>query len=326
MLTVIKFNNMAGFDKHSLLHLMSYPSEISDKELDELNEITENYPYFQLGHALIAKAKHDKQTPGAHQALTHAAIYVPNRSLLRSLFYEDLKIDYTSPTVSSEDDETNGNEAIQNTDQSNSIDSHEDHSAKETTQHAPETYDPPLDHEDAEDDSEQAIESDEVYNELEENLRKLRENKNQFSGGEDAEDKKKIVDEPVQPNHTDSSSSDNKTPSVAPILMELVDTSSEVNQPIDYGNPEQNELIDRFINFSGGERFKIKETEPHEDEYDLSLEGAHINDDLITENLADIYRRQGKKEKAIEIYHKLIWKFPHKKAYFAEMIEKSKAE
>jgi TolA-binding protein len=37
--------------------------------------------------------------------------------------------------------------------------------------------------------------------------------------------------------------------------------------------------------------------------------------------LAQILTRQGKKDKAIEVYKKLIWKFPQKKAYFAAQIE-----
>jgi len=41
----------------------------------------------------------------------------------------------------------------------------------------------------------------------------------------------------------------------------------------------------------------------------------------VSENLAQILLSQGKKQKAIEIYKKLIWKFPQKKAYFAARIE-----
>lgn len=37
--------------------------------------------------------------------------------------------------------------------------------------------------------------------------------------------------------------------------------------------------------------------------------------------LAGIMVKQGKLEKAIDIYHKLIWKFPQKKSYFAAQIE-----
>lgn len=54
---------------------------------------------------------------------------------------------------------------------------------------------------------------------------------------------------------------------------------------------------------------------------DLSLNSIEIKEDLISENLAIIMVKQGKTQKAKDIYKKLIWKFPQKKAYFASRIE-----
>ncbi|MEO0334073.1 MAG: tetratricopeptide repeat protein, partial [Bacteroidota bacterium] len=55
---------------------------------------------------------------------------------------------------------------------------------------------------------------------------------------------------------------------------------------------------------------------------DLSEKSAKYDADLVTENLAEIMLKQGKKNKAIKIYQQLMLKFPDKKAYFAEKIEK----
>ena len=57
---------------------------------------------------------------------------------------------------------------------------------------------------------------------------------------------------------------------------------------------------------------------------DLSLPSVKFRDDIISENLACIMVKQGKHEKAIDIYKKLIWKFPQKKTYFASQIEELK--
>ncbi|MFT6036130.1 MAG: tetratricopeptide (TPR) repeat protein [Marivirga sp.] len=59
---------------------------------------------------------------------------------------------------------------------------------------------------------------------------------------------------------------------------------------------------------------------------DLSKSSTHLSDDVISETLAKLMMKQGRKEKAIDIYKKLIWKFPQKKAYFAGQIKILKKE
>ena len=54
---------------------------------------------------------------------------------------------------------------------------------------------------------------------------------------------------------------------------------------------------------------------------DLAEKNLTYNENIISETLAQILIKQGKKEKAIEVLKKLIWKFPQKKAYFAAQIE-----
>ena len=46
-----------------------------------------------------------------------------------------------------------------------------------------------------------------------------------------------------------------------------------------------------------------------------------FGDNIVSETLVEILLKQGKKDKAIEVLKKLIWKFPQKKAYFAAQIE-----
>ncbi|MEM1405420.1 MAG: hypothetical protein AAGG59_01495, partial [Bacteroidota bacterium] len=82
-------------------------------------------------------------------------------------------------------------------------------------------------------------------------------------------------------------------------------------------SPEsQSEIIERFIDKEPRISAKtIKATEA--DQTDLSEKSTVYSEDLISENLAQILLAQGKKDKAIDIYKKLIWKFPQKKSYFA---------
>lgn len=59
---------------------------------------------------------------------------------------------------------------------------------------------------------------------------------------------------------------------------------------------------------------------------DVAKKSEHLPDDLATETLANVYLKQGNVAHAIEIYEKLILKFPEKRAYFAGLIEKTKKE
>ncbi len=54
---------------------------------------------------------------------------------------------------------------------------------------------------------------------------------------------------------------------------------------------------------------------------DLSKLSTQLDDSLISENMANIFIKQGKMKKAIEIYEKLKLKYPEKSTYFATKIE-----
>jgi hypothetical protein len=68
----------------------------------------------------------------------------------------------------------------------------------------------------------------------------------------------------------------------------------------------------------------IKEIESIQNNENLAHASTSLNDGLISETFAKILLQQSKKEQAIEIYEKLALKFPEKRAYFADLIEKSK--
>jgi hypothetical protein len=54
---------------------------------------------------------------------------------------------------------------------------------------------------------------------------------------------------------------------------------------------------------------------------DLSKTSTELNSNLISESFALILLNQGKKQKAKEIYQKLMVKFPEKSAYFTELLK-----
>lgn len=68
----------------------------------------------------------------------------------------------------------------------------------------------------------------------------------------------------------------------------------------------------------------IKEIEANQNTENLAEPSTKLNENLITETFAKILIKQGKKDMAQEIYEKLSLKFPDKRTYFADLIEKLK--
>ena len=98
-------------------------------------------------------------------------------------------------------------------------------------------------------------------------------------------------------------------------------TSKKATTPPMAPRTKKSELIDKFI----AEEPSITPGKVgRENQSDLSKASSELKEDLVSENLAVIFAKQGKTGKAIEIYKKLIWKFPQKKASFAARIEELK--
>ena len=104
-------------------------------------------------------------------------------------------------------------------------------------------------------------------------------------------------------------------------MIEAIKTTKKKIDPESPKTKEQIAIIDQFIKAQPSIKPKTDQAPPS----DLTeIKSGEFADNIISETLAEILIRQGKKEKAIEVYRKLIWKFPQKKAYFAAQIEELK--
>lgn len=84
----------------------------------------------------------------------------------------------------------------------------------------------------------------------------------------------------------------------------------------------QNSIIDSFLMKDPGLiRTTKSQLEAMGKQEDLSVGSAKLEKGIVTESYAKILTMQGRRDKAIEVYEKLILKFPEKKTYFASKIQ-----
>jgi hypothetical protein len=118
-------------------------------------------------------------------------------------------------------------------------------------------------------------------------------------------------------------------PPAAPVEEEITTTESIQVQPeIKEVNPATNigefeSILDKFI------RENPRITRPKAEFFNpvnKAKQSVEEDEYLVTETLANIYYKQGHLKKAIKAYEKLCLIYPHKMAYFADLIQKIKQE
>jgi hypothetical protein len=107
------------------------------------------------------------------------------------------------------------------------------------------------------------------------------------------------------------------------IIDEIANTRNTI-EPEDPKQKEQLDIIDHFIQTQPSIS-NSKDKPLQIQNGDLStIKTGEFGDNVVSETLVELLLKQGKKEKAIEVLKKLIWKFPQKKTYFAAQIEELK--
>ena len=103
-------------------------------------------------------------------------------------------------------------------------------------------------------------------------------------------------------------------------LIEEIKTSKKELKPESEKQKEQINIINNFIKTQPSiSNSKEKTILPPGD---LNpVRSGEFGDNIVSETLVEILVKQGKKDKAIEVLKKLIWKYPQKKSYFASQIE-----
>jgi hypothetical protein len=107
------------------------------------------------------------------------------------------------------------------------------------------------------------------------------------------------------------------------IIDEIASTKNTI-EPANEKQKEQLDIIEHFIQAQPSIS-NAKDKHLNIQNGDLStIKTGEFGDNVVSETLVELLLKQGKKDKAIEVLKKLIWKFPQKKTYFAAQIEELK--
>lgn len=297
-------------NRQKLTELVTQPERISSRDSAMLTEMAAQYPYATAIQILLAKSKQEQ--PDARFFLATAALYTPNRQILKQLMENHLPALASTKQQAKEseperkaiiipvaDTDTEANQTVPTTpvDETNTSD----------TTPKPDT---------------------DVFEELQKNLKRLREERSKMYTHQEVQqtsDTKKgdTVQDETETTETDVHSHDSRS-GMHPALQQIVDEHQQ--QPLE--NPrvqEQRNLIDSFLeNALGLQKRQLQTTASETQITDLTQNLAFTPQDMATETLAKIMERQGKTDKAIDIYQKLILKYPQKSVYFADCIERLK--
>lgn len=279
-------------EKKQFYTLLSNYTSLSAEETDEVISLQGQFPYSQVIHGMVARATQDNQFADKDHQLHTSAIYSTDRAVLKSVM-TSLK-QSRKPVQKIETPKPEVKVAIEEKVVEEPILSKEVSLVSSTLQSKPVT-------------------DESFHAELRHDLETLKERKHQFEKAvSNLENGIPFVEETKNKRGKISDPDEG--------LLKEIKSSKKKIKAEDPKQKEQIEIIDQFIKAQPTIKNKLAKETPAPKE-DLIEKDLTYGENIVSETLVEILLKQGKKEKAIEVLKKLIWKFPQKKTYFAAQIE-----
>ncbi|MCB0489663.1 MAG: hypothetical protein R2820_04355 [Cyclobacteriaceae bacterium] len=314
-------------EKERFLFLLNNNSSLTEDETAEISRLQDEFPYSQAIHNLVARGAQLNNLNNKQTQLNVAAVYSTDRAVLKALvtaLKEERKTEppkaKPTPVIKQAEPpremKVDANPLEEKPKPAEKIEvapvaTKEGKKVEQEAVHAPKLQPVNL--------SGDAL-INEVFTDIE-RLKKLKHNFELVADGfglpEPIVSVVETKEEPVVEKKTESKKS-KKEPTDG-LIAEIKSTKKKI-KPVDPRQKEQLDIIDNFIKSKPSITKKTKDSSSA-GQTDLSEGSAVFSDNIISETLVEILIKQGKKEKAVEVLKKLIWKFPQKKAYFAAQIE-----
>jgi tetratricopeptide (TPR) repeat protein len=285
-------------EKNQFYNLLTNYTSLSAEETNELISLQSQFPYSQVIHGITARGAQDNKFADKDHQLHVSAIYSTDRSVLKSIM-TSLKqsrkllkvVEVVEPVI------------------------------KEAAKTQPEIISTPVPKEKQPDINKTVLIDTDVdesfYKEFELDLETLVKRKHQFD--EAVSNYEKGL--PINPEESKPKKSRVVSDPEDGLLKEIKTTKKKI-KPEDPKQKEQIDIINQFIKTQPTiTKNKLAAQDVNTPKGDLIEKDLTYGENIVSETLVEILLKQGKKEKAIEVLKKLIWKFPQKKAYFAAQIE-----
>ena len=309
-------------DKDKFMFLLSNNASLTEAETNELLLLKDKFPYSQAIHNLVARGTQLNDFSSKQAMLTQAAVYATDRAVLKTLItalssersavFEEKSI-LTEPGSGKKVEIPLSDKPSPTKDPAKTKLIKEKAEQKEIEEIAPKMVFKASN-----------LGGDELIDELFQDLDRLKKLKHDFEIAADQFNKlpstppmAPLAEPAAKEKH--EVTKERKEKKTKGIIAEIKSTKKKIISS-DPKQKEQLDIINQFIK-SEPNIGKNKGVTTPTDTTDLTESSGVFTDNIVSETLVEILIKQGKKEKAVEVLRKLIWKFPQKKAYFAAQID-----
>lgn len=272
-------------NSQQLISILKVGNTLQKEDITHLIKLHESFPFFQIPKVLLAKYEFEKSGGRSTDLLHWASVTSPDRTWLKLMIESDTPFRFLENKIVENIETISISKP--NNQKSIVMEGFEKSLVPEPTKEA----DPEI--------------RAKILKKLEENL----------------SSRKELHQEPIKEEELKSEEADPKTKKrrVNDDLIENI-RKREKKEIVDEKKKEQFDIIKAFSK----KEFKLatlKEMEDFQKQADLSENSTHLHPTLLSESYAKLLIKQGKKQKAKEIYQKLMVKFPDKNIYFADLIK-----
>ncbi|HLW08330.1 MAG TPA: hypothetical protein VKY45_12295 [Marinilabiliaceae bacterium] len=307
-------------NKQRFIEVLKNPSLLSEKTLDPIKEILEEYPFFQAGRMLWIKNLHQLDHIRYNNELKFAAAHISDRARLFELIHDPVFIEKKEVVDSkTAQEEVESRENVETPSKCLKTEAFEDANYFKVDDVFTTPDGTEYDYSHSEFNTAQD-ERDYIENDLFEGEENIVLPTGDLLGYEYS------GKEPYQLSDIPMPASINEARSFSEWLNILKQDNafakSSNEQVEEKPVKKKKDLIDSFLEQSSAKRIRLEATsEESVENVDISLGSVQEHDDLMTETLANIYIKQKQFLKAIDVFHRLSLKYPEKSIYFARRIK-----